>query len=341
MRSIGLLCLGIVSVFILGCSGKKATGETAQKEAVAIESVPVEQGIFPLNVKAGGTLKGDRQTKILAKVMTTVLEIPVKRGRMVNEGDILIKLDPDGVQSNYRQSEAVYLNSERQFKKMEALYNVGAISEREFENTATDFKVAQANFDATRQSIVIEAPFSGIVTDVYVRVGDEVSSGMPLVEVADVSALRLPLEVPTSQFGEVRTGQPVTVTSPVDSASTMDGNVREVADAISQTTRSFEAECRFPQPLAGFMPGMYVVADIKIRSLENALIVPNDAILYRGGHPQIYVCDADTVGLVKVNVLAENAGKVAVDGPLKVGQKVVVVGQKNLTPGALVREAEK
>jgi RND family efflux transporter MFP subunit len=274
-----------------------------------------------------------------AMVQTTVTRVPVKRGQTVRQGELLIMLDPGGVQSQYTQAEAVYRNAEKQVKKMRALYQAGAISETQLDGAETEFAVAQANFNAARQTIEIDAPFDGVVTDVYVRTGDEVSPGTPLVETADISALRLILDVPSDEIQVINKGELVRLTSPNDSTQTMVGEVIGVADAADVQTRSFEVECRFADVKPGFFPGMYVTADVETEILHGAILVPNDAIIYRSGEALVYTVAADTAGLVPVTVIASGRDLTAVTGSLQAGQKVVVLGQKILTPGARVREA--
>ncbi|MDD4052887.1 MAG: efflux RND transporter periplasmic adaptor subunit [candidate division Zixibacteria bacterium] len=334
-----ILITGLLIITLAGCGGKEASTDSAQTARVAVRTAPVQQGDFPRTVTVGGTLRGDRQTIIPAKVQTTVTKVPVRRGQTVRQGDLLIQLDPGGVQSQYTQAEAVFRNAEKQAKKMRALYEAGAVSETQLDGAETEFAVAQANFNAARQTIEIDAPFNGVVTDVYVRVGDEVSTGMSLVDVADISALRLILEVPNEDAVQLGKGETVSIISPVDSAQVMVGEVIGVADAADVQTRSFEVECRFTDVKPGFSPGMYVTANIETETLRGAILVPNDAIIYRSGQALVYTVAADTAALVPVTVVAAGDSMSAVSGSLQAGQKAVVLGQKNLTPGAKVREA--
>lgn len=334
-----LLISGLLIIALAGCGGKEASTDGAQTAQVAVRTALVQQGDFPRTLSIGGTLRGDRQTMIPAKVQTTVTKVPVKRGQTVRQGDLLIMLDPGGVQSQYTQADAVFRNAEKQAKKMRALYQAGAVSETQLDGAETEFEVAQANFNAARQTIEIDAPFDGVVTDVYVRVGDEVSPGTPLVETADISALRLILEVPSDEVRILTKGEPVHLTSPGDSTQVMTGEVIGVADAADVQTRSFEVECRFTDVKPGFSPGMYITANIETETLRGAILVPNDAIIYRTGQALVYTVAADTAALVPVTVVAVGNSMSAVSGALQAGQKAVVLGQKNLTPGSKVREA--
>lgn len=337
-----VLAVMVAAAALSGCGGNESgsTPQPGQYPQVVVRTAPVELRDFPVTVRLGGTLRGDRQTMIPAKVTTTVTNIPARAGQRVAKGDRLVALDPGGVQSQYRQAEALLRNAEKQWTKMRSLYEAGAVSETQLDAAEMQYDVARADFNSARQAIEIEAPFDGIVTDVYVRIGDEVAPGMPLVEVADIASLRLYLEVPTAQIGKLKTGQTVRVASPIDSAVVMTGTVASIADAADQVTRSFEVECHFPAPPGGFAPGVYVIAEIETEILKSALVVPNEAILYRSGKAMLYAILDDTAMLLTVAERATGQGETAVNGDVAPGQRVVVVGQKNLTPGAHVREAD-
>lgn len=327
---------------MIGCSSNSEMENPSGRRApVMVRTEPVEQANFPVTVRVGGTLLGIQQTSIPAKISSTVTKIPVRVGQSVRKDDLLVMLDPGGVQSQYNQTRAVFQNAEKQWNKMKALYDNGAIPESQYDGAKTDYEVAKANFNSARESVEIDAPFDGIVTDIPVRVGDNVSTGMPLIEVADIKQLRLILDVPTSQIGQLKAGQQVEVRSPVDSTLTMTGTVYSVADAADQATRSFQVECHFANPVKGFAPGTYVIADITTKILDSAKVVSNDALLYRSGKAITYAITNDTAQLVSLNVLAIGHDKSAVAGDISVGQRVVVVGQKNLTPGTYVQEADQ
>ncbi len=335
------MAVSIAASLMIGCSKQsEMENPSGQRAPVMVRTEPVTQADFPVTVRVGGTLLGIQQTAIPAKISSTVTKIPVRVGQSVRKDDLLVMLDPGGVQSQYNQTKALYQNAEKQWNKMKALYDNGAIPESQYDGAKTDYEVAKANFNAARESVEIDAPFDGVVSDIPVRVGDDISVGMPLVEVADIKQLRLILDVPTSQVGHLKSGQAVEVRSPVDSTLTMDGTVYSVADAADQATRSFEVECHFANPVAGFAPGTYVVADITTKILDSAMVVPNDALLYRSGKAITYAITNDTAQLVNLSVLAIGRGRSAVAGDVVVGQRVVVVGQKNLTPGTYVREAD-
>ncbi len=320
----------------IGCGGGEV--KISQKPPVAIRTALIQQADFPVTLSLGGTMRGDRQASLPARMQTTVMKVLVRHGEAVKKDQLLLELDRGSAQSQYRQAEAVFLNAEKRLRKMKALFASGAISEATMDETTMTYDVAEANFGNARQTVEIKASFTGVVTDLYVRPGDEVFPGTPLIEIADVTALRLILDVPTAEVGLLSLGQMVRVRSPLNSEQELIGTVYSMADAASKITRSFEVECRFESPTTAFPAGTYVTADIEINNIVSALVVPNDAILFRSGRSIMYVIDADTALLKEVEVLSSHEGQSAIAGSVLVDQKVVILGQKMLTPGARVQE---
>lgn len=335
------ICTAILTVLLLaGCfeQEEKTADETP---GVAVVTKAVTQCDFPQTLKVGGTLRGDFQSSILAKVTSIAMSIPVRVGQLVRKDDILVKLDPGSVQSQYHQAEALFENAKKQHDRMKSLFDAGAISQAQLDEAETDFLVKKASFENASQAVLIKAPFAGMVVDIPIRVGDEVSQGSKAVEIANVDALRLILDVPTNQIKQLRRGQVVTVSSPLGDGTVMTGAIISIADAANKDTRSFEVECRFENPPREFAPGVYVVAQIETNILTDALVVPNDALMFRSGKTYIYSVASDTVAMIAVDVMSSGDSMTAVQGPLAVNQRVVVVGQKNLTPGTKVWEADK
>jgi len=330
-----------VAAVLVGCGGNNQESANPETEAppVTVRTEPVRQMDFPVTMRLGGNLKGNRQTVIPARVTTTVTDIPVKVGQKVNQGDLLVMLDPGGVQSQYNQAQALFENARKQWNKMQALYEAGAISELQKDAAETEYEVSKANFNSARQGVEIESPFDGVVADIHVRTGDEVSPGLPILEVADIGSLRLLLEASASEVSRMAVGQEVEVRSPTDTAVIMKGEVISIADAADMATRSFEVECSFDSPPRGFSPGMYVTAEIGTGMIKNAMVVPSQALLIRSGKAMLYVVESDTAAMLEVNELAKKKGMSAIEGDISPGQPVVTVGHKNLTPGSVVREA--
>ena len=339
-RKITSFSVLLASTLLFGCTEAEVATEITETPSVAVRTMPVRQGDFPVNLELTGTIKGERQTVVPAKLSSSVIATNVRVGQRVTAGQLVLQLDKGGLQSQFHQTEALFLNAQKQLRKMQSLLDAGAISEREMDITTTDFQIAKANFDAARGAAEVQSPITGVITDLYVRPGDEVSPGSRLFEVADISALRLTLDVPTSQIARLRTGQPVSVHPPDTDADPMTGTVYSIADAANTDTRSFEVECRFANPAPGFAPGTFATAEIEVEILETALLIDANAVLYRSGQAYSYAITADTAALIPIEVLAFNDGTAAVIADLTPGQRVVVTGQKNLTPGTPVREAD-
>ncbi|HMX11336.1 MAG TPA: efflux RND transporter periplasmic adaptor subunit, partial [Burkholderiaceae bacterium] len=122
-------------------------------------------------------------------------------------------------------------------------------------------------------------------------------------------------------------------------AATLPGRLSFVDNAVDTATGTIRAKGTLPNGQQQLWPGQYVSVRLTLRTLENALVVPQAAIIQRGAERTVYVVGADdTVQARAVQVRQPLGEFVAVDG-LSDGERVVVEGKQNLRPGGAVRIA--
>src|SRR3989339_1484873 len=126
------MVVGSLLLSLTSCS-KREEAEPAAKKNSALDVVPVqvtkvEQKEIILTKSFGGTLEGETQANIVAKLPERIVAIKVKVGDVVKTGQLIILLDKAGATSQYYQAEAAYLNAKKDLDRMEALYKEGAIS---------------------------------------------------------------------------------------------------------------------------------------------------------------------------------------------------------------------
>ena len=155
-----------VLLIILLLVGKKAgwfgkSGNFKQVEITKVEPIDIAE-----TVAATGKIQPEVEVSLSSEVSGEIIELPVKEGQQVEKGDLLVKINPDLIQSALSQSQAGLQNvraqlsqSEANLKNAEATYNrnktlfeKGVISKSEWDRSVADFEVAQANKQAAYYS---------------------------------------------------------------------------------------------------------------------------------------------------------------------------------------------
>ncbi len=195
---------------------------------------------------------------------------------------------------------------------------------------------AQATLDQSR----VIAPFSGVITDVSTLPGDKVSAGAIAFQLDDLSRLLIDLEVSEVDINSVAVGQEVTVNFDAVQGADYRGEVVAVAGAGSSSAGSvnFKVTVELTDADERVKPGMTAAVLIRVRSVEDALLVPNRAVRVVDAKRVVYVLNGDgTLKTVEVRLGAtSDTYSEVVGGDLGEGDKVVLnpPATSNFGPGS-------
>jgi RND family efflux transporter MFP subunit len=283
-----------------------------------------------------GTVEGIRQATVYARIPEVVSHVRANEGDRIRSGQPLIVFEESGPNSVVRQARAVAEDAKRNFDKYERLFVQGAVSEQERDAMRTASEVAEADYDAARDRATLPAPISGVVTEVYAKVGRQPNVGEALALVAAIDTARVVLDVSVYESREFKRGQAATIRSELDTTVLLDGWVDQISSSANPESRAVRVELLAANPEHRLVPGMFVRAEIELESRSQVVCVPRDALVYRESGLALFVVRDSTVALVPVTVGIESGATVEIATGLEAGERVVVLGQHNLQTGTLI-----
>jgi RND family efflux transporter MFP subunit len=190
-----------------------------------------------------------------------------------------------------------------------------------------DVKIARMDLEKTR----IRAPFAGIVTDIRISAGESLAPGRDLLTLVDVSLLRVKARVLESEAGKIRPGRDALLRFSAHPGKAFRGRVEVVSPVILAAERTLSVFIRIMDPSREIKPGMHAEAEIVTDIYNQRLLVPQEAILVRGGRKLVFIVEDGVAKWRYVEVGAENARFAEVrssgepDG-VKEGAAVIVEG---------------
>lgn len=315
---------------LLSC-GNKESAATVER-TVAIKAMVVRATDREMTYTYTGSLEGEKQAIVYAKLSESVDRILVKEGQRVDTEQVLISLDKTGPSAGYNSARSVFLNAEKNFKKMESLFKEGAISESQFDGARTEYEVSKSNFDAVERLVDLRTPIAGLVTAVKVSPGDFVTAGQQLATVATTDRLRIKFGINPEDIGFVGKGAGVSVSSDVVAESAA-GTVLSVAASADPITRTFQVEALIDNDKGLFKPGMFVNVLITRQKLTNIIAIPREAVLTLDNRQVVYVVVNGVAHKQPVTLGADLDGVVVAASGLAVGDTVVTLGQNYLDEG--------
>ncbi len=336
--SIKYIVVASAFLFISSC-GKKEEAEPVSKKNTDLDTIPVQVAKVELKEIAltksfSGTLEGETQANIVAKLPERIVSVKVKVGEVVKAGQLIIALDKAGATSQYYQAEAAYLNAKKDLDRMEALYKEGAISQQLLDGTRTGFSIAKANFEAVKSSVELTSPISGIVTAVNANIGDLAGAGMPLVTVANVNSMKIILNVGEIDLAHFSIGQRIKVYSEIKPGNIRIGKISQSAKSAEVESRTFEVKGIFPNTSdKWFKPGMFCTADVELKSQKGSMVIPSRAITITEKGSGVFTIENNRAHFKLITQGLSNDTMTEVLRGLTAGETIVTTGMNNLKEG--------
>ncbi|CAN1213265.1 efflux RND transporter periplasmic adaptor subunit [Tumidithrix helvetica PCC 7403] len=225
-------------------------------------------------------------------------------------------------------------------------------AEANLENARAALNSADAVVESVRVQLTytaIFAPIDGRVGKLNVDRGNLVKDNdtNPLVVISQITPIYVEFSVPQRLLPEIKKYQAqkkltVEANPPQDSGKPAQGELVFVDSTVDAATGTIKLKAQFANPLKQLTPGQFVNVKLKLAEKPNAIAVPTIAIQTGQKGTFVYVIKSDqTVEMRPVTTGTTVDNLIAVEKGLEDGERVVIDGQFNLSPGVLVKEQEK
>jgi RND family efflux transporter MFP subunit len=338
--------LFLFTLFIVSCQGEtEEKGEIknpVELDTIAVHAVNAEVRDLSLSKTYTGSIEGEEQAYIVAKISERIVDMKIRVGDYVNKGKLLVELDKIGSTSQYYQAEASYLNSKKDLDRMEVLFNEGAVSQQMRDGAQTAFNIAKANFEASKSLVELTAPISGIVTEINGEIGDLAMPGTRIITIAQINRLKAIFNAGEQDIMNLMLNQPIQVYSELKPELVMDGKIIQIAKSADVESRTFEIKGSFSNSSdKWFKPGMFCRVKIILNNKKSSITVPIISILTSGNDKAVFVVNNGKASYRKVILgIADDKYSEVLSG-INVNEKIVTVGMNNLKDGTPVNLVEE
>jgi len=286
-----------------------------------------------------GIVEAERRSTVSAQVSARIEDVPFDVDDYVERGDIIVQFRDRPVAAELKQAEAAEQEARARLAEARAnhgriqqLFQQDRVSKADMDRITADLRSAEARVKAAEgaliaaresfENTVVRAPFSGIVVERHVEIGEMATVGAPLMTGLSLEHLRVAVDVPQSDIGALRADGEAWIDLP-NGASLPAESIR-VFPYADPSTHTFRARLRLAEGQHGIYPGMWV----KVRFLtgeEEALLVPRSAVVQRSELTAVYVLGEDGVPRLRQVRLGreQSEGRVAILAGLDDGEVVV------------------
>jgi RND family efflux transporter MFP subunit len=339
---------------------------------MVVDVVPVSLRDYQVRLQSYGTVQPRTQSTLTAQVGGQIVSVNpnVRDGGFFEKGDVLATIDARDYQANVRIAEAILMDAHQTLAEAEARSNQAKEDWQrlgnEGEAPALVLKVPQLeaararviSAESTLQKAMLElerteitAPFAGRILRKHADIGQVVSNNTPLADIyaTDYVEIRLPIrnrdlgfiDLPESYRNEAAAApiSGVKIRSDLVGSVAWDANLVRTEGAIDETARQLHVIAQIDDPFAeteGQSPpkiGQYVTAELAGKSLQDVLVIPNNAI-YQGSY--VYVVVDELLQRRDVQIAWQNDQDAIIAVGLSDGDALVTTSLGQVTSGIRV-----
>ena len=289
--------------------------------------------------QAVGSLRSRQGVMLRPEVGGRVKEIFFNDGQRVRKGQLMVQFEDQLQQAQVAQARAELSIAEANHKRNQELVAQNFISQRSLDESSAALEVSRAKLSlaqATLQRLQVLAPFDGITGLKQINVGDYLKDGADMVNVEDIDAVLLDFRLPERFQARVRAGQKAQLTVDALPGRPFTAIVQAVDPLIEANGRSVGVRGCIDNRQQQLRPGMFARVNAVFGSRENALVIPEEAIIPQGGRTfvvKVVAGDKPDVRVserVAVKVGLRQPGKVEILEGLSAGDTVVTAGHQRL-----------
>lgn len=328
------------TVFGLNAPAASEDGPS-RREAVRVPVIveTVRYANDDLRFEVVGTGRAQRSVTLRAEADGKIVWSSLAAGAVFNEGDELLRLDNTEQRLALELAETQLAEAERIRARFTRLMDLGTTAVARLDEVETAAEVARIQVERARDALAdrtVRAPFDGVAGLPEVEVGDWIDSGMEVANFDDRTVLLVEFDLPEGLLGRVAPGLPVEATTPAFQQRTFSGEVVTVDTRLDEASRTAKVRVALPNTDDSLRPGASFTIRVGLKGAAFPL-VPELAVRFSRGALYVWRIVDQKAEQIEVQMIRRREAAVLVDGPLELGDRIVVEGMQRLSPGSDVR----
>jgi len=326
---------GLLITALLTATQLQAAGGPPQ--GLPAEVVHVASQTLDKRISVVGNLRANESLKLSPEQSGRIEKILFQEGQQVKSGTPLFQLDKAIYAAELRQAQARVKLSQIAYDRAKHLLAKRVGSEQARDQAFAELQVDQAQLALAQtrlQKMTVKAPFSGITGLRQVSPGDYVNPGQELVELTDISSLKVDFRVPEIYLTTLKPGSRIEVEVDAFPGQRFAGEVYAIAPGSDNRAHNIQVRARINNSDGALRPGLFAKVELIANRNKAALMIPEQAIIPKdGGFFVLRMKEDKTVELAPVTMGQRRPGIVQISDGLNEGDIIVTAGQLKLFPG--------
>lgn len=320
----------------------KATPDSVKtaraKEIVVKELAPIKFDHF---IQTQGSVESEQNVEVSARTPGVVTHVLLREGETVSKGQTIAQIDNSLVLRGIEELKSQLELATTTFERQKNLWDQKIGTEVQYLQAKSNKEGLERRLESLKEQnemTKIQAPVSGILDAIDVKVGQNIAPGMPAARVVNNTDLKITVRVSEAYSNSMKRGNKILVTFP-DLKRSIETKLNFVARNIDPLSRTFIVEADLPSA-ADLRPNMTAVVRVIFETNPSAIIVPINIVQTINDEKVVFVAEKEGTNfvarkkVVKVGGVYDNQAEV--EGLTK-GDKLITVGYQGLNDGEIVK----
>ena len=344
------LKLGVLTLLagVMACSGEAEAGGTSEagvlvegaSRVINVEISTVATRDFVERISLTGTVIAGRDVTISAQEAGVIRTVVVDQGATVSEGQRLLLVDDALLRSQVEEAAAQASLANETWVRRKRLYEEDQVgSELAYLEARYSAEQASARLTTLQTRLgrtIIRAPIDGVLETRMVEVGAMVNVGTDVARIVSLDPVKVVAGVPERYARDVEVGAAAATVFDVLDIST-EGTISYVAATVNSRNRTFLIEIEMPNPEGVIKPEMVANVGVVRHLVPDAVVIPQEALVRVEDGYVVFVAEGEGEAAVVVSrevaLGASQQNEVVIESGLTPGEKLIVVGQQQVTAG--------
>lgn len=323
-----------------GCSSTEEVDQSGATgaPAVAVEILVVETEPLEHKISVTGSVLANESVELRSETSGRLVELNFEEGAMVQKGQLLAKINDRDLRAQLRTLVLQDSLLNRELYRKRQLLDLNAISREEYDQVETELASLRAEQEVVQTQIDrtdITAPFSGKVGLRSVSEGAYIEPATFMATLQQINPVKIEFAVPEKYRDHLQPGTAVEFTV-TGSDSLFSAEVYAVESRIDPVTRSITARARSQNSEGLLYPGAFASMEIILQKIEDAILVPSEAVNPQIDGHHVYVVKNGLAHLVNVDVGVRTERRTQITSGLSPGDSLATTGLLQLQDSTAV-----
>lgn len=331
-----LLILGVGALVYYRISENKAKkaeaagggGKGGKKPPMAVNGVVVKPEQFSNILSLSGSIEANEQVELSSEVSGIAEKIYFEEGKKVAQGQVLVKINDIELRAQLGQAQTRQNLASENARRAKLLFEKEAISSEEYDIATADYKTAQAQTQLINAQIAktsIRAPFSGTIGLRSISPGTYVTPDILIARLVNSSKVKITFSIPEKYASQVKVNTTVNFTIP-GMKEKFTAKIYALEPAVEEATRTLRIRALADNAQGKFIPGTFANVELPLEKIDDAYIVPTEAIVPVQGGKKVFVSRNGKADEVIVETATRTDKDIVVLSGLKAGDTVLTTG---------------